>query len=102
MEDQAGKQNVWGEINCRDSVINRKGIMEDHPKDTHINKVSSRQNGGDSFHTADRTLIITAGHFSEVLLYECAQHGEQARTLHVVAVSRYDGGHGNLVERLHN
>lgn len=88
MENQAGKQNVWGEINSRDLVINKTGLMEDHPKDTHINKeVSTRENGGDNFHTAYRTLIITAGHLSDVLLHECAQNGEQTRALHVVAAS---------------
>lgn len=86
--DGAGKQNVWGEINCRDLVINKTGLMKDHPKDTHKNEeVSTRQNGGVSFHTAYRTLIITAGHLSEVFLHECVQRGEEKRTLHVVAAS---------------
>ena len=53
VEDWVGKQNVWGHINSRDLVINKIGLMEDHPKHIHINKeVSTRQNDGDdSFHT---------------------------------------------------
>lgn len=56
MEDWAGKQHVWGEINCWELVINKTGLMEDHPKDTHINKeLSTRQDGGDTF-------ILLIGH----------------------------------------
>lgn len=57
VEDRVGKQNMWGNINSRDFVTNKTGLMEDHPKHIHISKeVPTRQNDEDSCHTVSGKL----------------------------------------------
>lgn len=56
VEEWFGKQYMLDNIYNRYLVTNKPGLMEDHPKNIHINKVPTTLNDADSFHTVSGKL----------------------------------------------